>query len=106
LKELITYEEAFDHLRLDSSDDESLVQAYIQSASSAILSYIGDNAFIEVEEKTVVRDEVKQACKLLVGNFYRNREASENTDKLDAGYGYGYLPPAVLSLIFHLRDLC
>ena len=106
MKELITYEEACDHLRLDSSDDARLVESYIQSASSAILAYVGNNAFIEVDEKTVVRDEVKQACKLLVGNFYRNREASESTDKLDAGYGYGYLPPAVLSLIFPLRDLC
>ncbi len=106
MKNLITYGEAFDHLRLDSQDDEMLVKSYIRSASSAILSYIGDNAFVEVDEDTVVRDEVKQACKLLVGNFYRNRETSENTDKLDAGFGYGYLPPAVLSLIFHLRDLC
>lgn len=101
--DLITLEEALDHLRIDDGDDEDLVESYISAASAAIYTYIGDGVYAD-DEKTQIRQDVKSACKLLVGDFYRYRE-SQSPDRIDGQNGYGYLPNYVVALLFPYREL-
>lgn len=100
---LITVAEAENHLRVDSGDDTAAITAYIAAASAAIKTYCGDGIYSD-EALTVVRDDVKSACKLLVGDFYRYRDSQSN-DKVDGQYGYGYLPNYVTALLFPYRQL-
>lgn len=99
--QLITLAEAKAHLRVDTNADDAQITAYTAAASSAIGTYIGAGVY-EDEAKTIIRDDVKTACKLLVGDFYRMRE-SESPDRVEAGFGYGYLPAYVVGLLFPYR---
>lgn len=104
--DLITLDEALAHLRLDEHDkchEGDLIEAYIRASSASIHTYIGAGVY-EDEEQTVVREDVKTACKLLVGDLYRNRE-SESPDRVDSAHGYGYLPHYITALLFPYRDL-
>ena len=50
----------------------------------------------------IVKRQVMLATLLLVGDFYANREPKAS-DPVDAQYGYGYLPRAVVALLYPLR---
>lgn len=99
---LITLQEAQDHLRIDDSTDP-VVSGYIAAASAAIYTYIGDGIYVDPEAALpVVRDDVKSACKLLVGDFYRYREATGADIDSEA---YGFLPRYVTALLFPYRKV-
>lgn len=101
--DLITLEDALDHLRIDSGDDEGLVELYIKAASASIRTYLGDGVYSDVESETI-RDDVKVACMILVGDMYRYREG-ESPNSVDSRYGYGYLPARITAMLFPYRDL-
>lgn len=118
---LVTLSEAKIHLKVDHDDEDSDITLKIQAASNAILKYL-DNEGVIYEQATdsagdleydsagdpvweedssgdyVPRYEVKAACLLMVGTLYLNREG------VFPGTAPGYLPPAVLSLLYPLRD--
>lgn len=98
---LITTKEAQEHLRADSDDDSGLIDAYIEAASAAIYTYAGEGIYSGGNQ--TVRDDVKSACKLLVGDFYRNRESL--SEAVPNQFGYGYLPNYVTALLFPYRQL-
>ena len=99
----ITLQDALEHLREDSGAADALIGAYITAATASIMTYIGDNAYTD-ETKTDVREDVKTACRLLVGDLYRNREGATEMP-VDTRHGYGYLPAYVVALLFPYRDI-
>lgn len=118
---LVTLEEAKLHLRVDHDLDDNDITLKIYAASAAVLEYIGDTQYMFLDtggeliefdtsdtstepEQTALRTwhVVRQATLLLLGDMYSNR-APTAQDVVHAGYGY--LPRAVLALLFPYRDL-
>lgn len=99
---LCSYKEAQSHLRLDSEDDKSLVEAYIKASSNIIKKRLKNDEEIiyinQMSEEKVVRPEIKIACLQLVAEFYRYREG-DSPNKIDDRFGYGYLPYGVEALL-------
>jgi hypothetical protein len=122
---LISLDEANLHLRRDSSDDDSDVELKIMAASEAITEYLRpwgsvwlqaedsngnpmfDSAGREVPatdsagDKIGVKTVVKQACLLLVGEFYKSREGEATG--LESVSSFGTLPRSVVMLLYRFR---
>jgi hypothetical protein len=109
---LVTLEEASFHLRRDTSDDDQDLTLKIRAASAVVRNYLkSDTAPYETTEDSngdpvivydsngdaVVKDEVKAATLLMVGEFYKNREGSGN-------YRPGFIPDPVMAILYPLRD--
>jgi len=109
---LVTLQQASDHLRRDTTDDDADLTLKIMAASAAVINYLksstaayettvdsDDNDVIVVDTNgdPIVKDEVRAATLLLVGVLYKGRE----------GEGFnsvGNLPMAVQCLLYPLRD--
>lgn len=121
---LITLEAAKAQLQMDHDEDDVFISAKIDQASGAVLNYlkgtpigqpvydeqgaivVNEDGVIEyerVDDVLVVRFEIQAAVQLLVAEYYKNREA-EQDGEVAAQYGYGYLPRAVVALLYPLRD--
>lgn len=98
---IVTLQEARDHLRSDTSDDDADLTLKIQAASSAVVTYlkVADDAAIPAAALPAA----KAACLILVGEFYANREG-EQGGAVDQQFGYGYLPRPVVALLYPYRD--
>lgn len=118
---LVTLEQAKNHLRVDSFDEDSDINLKILAASGAIRRYLGDDGILyqqaedsDGEYQTdsdgdpvydedddgnyIIRYEVQAACLLFIGELYLSREGMmQNTTA-------GNMPPAVVSLLNQLRD--
>lgn len=75
---ILTLDDARLHLRIDGSDDDALVQDCIDAADDYIAQYLGrDVPWLDDSGTPVaIPASVKQAAKLLVGDYYAVREAS------------------------------
>lgn len=119
MTQLITLEEAKAHLRVDHNLDDDDIDAAITEASAAVLAYIGDSQYLfldtsgdEIDLEDTSADQAglraqstcKRATKILVGSFYRYRDGGSPDVRVDAKFGYGYLPAAVTALLYPLRD--
>jgi hypothetical protein len=123
---LVTLEQASDHLRRDTSDDNNDLSLKIEAASGAVLRYLNgapywvpllgpdgtpllDSSGDPIYEQDTAGDrivlpEVQNATLMLVGYFYKERDGS-NEHAVPAQFGYGYLPIGVTALLFPLRKL-
>ena len=123
---LVTLQQASDHLRRDTTDDDTDLTLKIAAASNAVLTYLRNTSYAYVPtvdsagqivrdsagypvpaldsagEKTVLQD-VQFATLLLVGEFYKSREG-EQDGAIETQWGYGYLPRAVVALLYPYRD--
>lgn len=111
---LVTLEQASDHLRRDSTDDDEDLTLKIHGASGSVLGYLkGANHLaqevdgegkpvFDVDGKPVYTDqvlfEVQAATLLMVGYLYRSRD----NDK-DHEFEQGFLPRPVTALLYGLR---
>ncbi len=120
---LVTLRQASDHLRRDSSDDDSDLVLKIHAASSAVLNYLKDGAsfletaviasddgvdstifdgadqvYVDASGELAAPFEVRAATLLLIGYLYKNRDADP-----DKEFEMGYLPRPVMSLLYPLR---
>lgn len=103
---LVSLEQASQHLRRDTTDDDADLTLKIQGASRTVLKYLkGNTPFLdtagEVEFDTAgdpigVPEDVQIATLILIASFYKYREGEENLD-------YGRIPKAVSSLLYSLR---
>lgn len=110
---LVSLEQAKAHLRMDHDFDDSDITLKIEGASAAVLDYLKDYAdsFLDSNGEVIedsngnpdVPYQVKAATLLMLGDLYANREPIP-TDPVDAQYGYGYLPRAVIALLYPLRE--
>lgn len=104
---LVTVERVKSALRIDTDQDDSLLEAYIQAASAAVIAYLKAQASVLLDLDTggdipsgfEVPPTIQTATIILVGHFYR--EPDGNTD--DA-FERGYLPKPVTALLYPLRD--
>lgn len=102
---MITLAEAKYQSRIDSDAEDAEITNDILAAEAAILQYVGDGAYKDNDAAGgVFREDVRTACKILCAIFYRYR-TGELPEKVEAGYGYGYLPLAVTMLLFPYRRL-
>lgn len=120
---LITLEEAKQHLYVDHDADDEYILAQIAAASGAILNYLkgapigqpdrdeqgaimldssGDPIYQYDSNGLVIRYEIQAAVKILLGELYKNREATQD-GRINEQAGYGFLPYTVISLLYPLR---
>lgn len=104
---LVTLERVKQALRIDTTDDDQLLNAYIAAASAAVISYLKGQAQAllgldeggELPPEAEIPPEIELATIMLVGHFYK--EPDGNTE--DA-FEQGYLPKPVTALLYPLRD--
>lgn len=119
---LITLQQAKDHLRVTWDHEDVQILEFIEIASNAIALYMkssmaaylltngeappiinGSNEVVDYDIPPVM----KGACKIYVGELFKNREAQQDGEiggALGIPHGYGYLPRPVVALLFPLRD--
>jgi len=114
---IVTLEQAKAHLRVSHDSDDEDITLKIHAASGAIISYLKSAAdvFLDTTGEVLGMSDsppvssapyvVQQATLLLVGDFFKDREPStEEVALTQFGHGYGYLPRAVVALLYPLRD--
>lgn len=116
---LVSLNQASEHLRRDTSDDDADLTLKIKAASRAVLNYLKtDNPHVdfldtagEVPVDTAlnpigVPEEIQIATLMLIGVFYRDREGNQDGGSArvsGAAWQMGYLPPAVMAVLYPLR---
>lgn len=124
---LVTLQEASDHLRRDTGDDDADLILKIKGASQAVLSYLKNNmlAYEYEEDETgapildsagdkiylvdssgeyIVRDDVKSAVLLLLGTIYIDRDGEDFVKgSTQETLGYLKIPRTVAWLLEDLR---
>lgn len=93
MSKIITLTEAKLHLRYDDDDSDSLIEAYIEAAESAVLSYVTDE-FANCQYPK----QFKTAVLILLGYFDQHRNAEKETP-----INGNYLPQPVVSLLYPFR---
>jgi hypothetical protein len=111
---LVSLDTARNWVRLDSTDDDAILEAVIVSASDMIVNHLGadalerlamvdSNGVIPVDSEDLVAVDVPgavlQATRYLIAWIYRNRDADG-----DQAFERGYLPAPVAAALYPLRD--
>lgn len=111
---LISLQQAADHLRRDTSDDDTDLELKIEAASEAVMDYLGEYADLFTDSAGDVYEDsngialdvpkrVQQATLLTVAYLYKERDGSQE-HSVDPQHGYGYaLPKAATALLYSLR---
>ena len=111
---LVTLDEAKAQIQVDYEVSDTLIELHVHAASAAVLNYLKDAQYNFLDTSgelltdssgipVAVPAEVKLATLVLVDDFFNHRGPAA-TDPVDAQYGYGYLPRAVVALLYPLRD--
>lgn len=118
---LVTLQEASDHIRRDTTDDNNDLTLKIIAASTIVINYLknwtrayegetdssGDLIIdtsgdiiplIDSNGDYIVNPSVKAATLIMVGILYRDRDGQEASQ-----WRHGYLPDVVMSLLYPLR---
>lgn len=91
---LVSLQQASDHLRRDTTDDDADLMLKIEAASQAILNYVTDHSFLgssgEVEydsagEPLNVPRPIQSATLLILGVLYRDRDGEEMVSPRSGG---------------------
>lgn len=105
---LVSLQQASDHLRRDTDSDDADLLLKIKAASKAIIRYLGvyGTAFLNsadevdvdsADEPIGVPEDVQMATLVLIQTMY-DGEFNKET------WSPGYLPTAVVSLLYPTRD--
>jgi hypothetical protein len=112
---LVTFAQAAAHLRRDTTADDADLTLKIEGASKAVMNYIqgpGIDGFTDSagdvfeDSNGVAQDvprDIQSATLLLLSDFYNNRTPTAS-DPVPAEFGYGYLPRAVVALLYPYRS--
>lgn len=89
----ITVEEAKQHIYVDFVDDDELIESMILAAEQSIEKYLNtDFDTIVKNNNGELPHSIKLAIKILVGNFYANRESvSFNSVPYRIPFSFEYL---------------
>lgn len=89
---LITYEEIKQHLYLSDDSDKALVESLIMAAEEAVLVHLNRLQYDElIAQYSKVPEPVRLAIKMLVGNWYINRESVSNEKQYKVPHTLDYL---------------
>lgn len=114
MTKFITLEDAKFQCRVDAdiTIEDPLLNAFIEAASGAVINYLKETAedFVDSSGELIVDSsgndavpaEVKQAVRVLVAIFYRDREGEGGM--INPAFDRGYLPAPVTALLYPLRD--
>lgn len=94
---IVSLAEAKLHLRVSSTDEDTLITLYAQAASDNIKSYL--NRDIPVDNNNNVPPAIKAACLLMIGDLYENRET------IVTGASIDILPTAKNLLYPYRKDI-
>lgn len=76
---IVTLAQAKLHLRVDHSDEDTLIQVYLDAAEQSIANYLNRNLYASDAgsdlDGLVMTSAVKSAVLLQVGHLYANRES-------------------------------
>lgn len=113
---LVTLQQAREHLRADTDMDDADLTLKIQTASDAVIDYVGEvvprdsqgdpltdsqGEIVGVKERALTR--MKLATLVAVAYFYRERDGSQE-HAVPTQWGYGYaLPQGATALLYSLR---
>lgn len=110
---LVSLAAAKKQVRVDHDEEDGHIELLTLAASAAVLDYLKDGATFLDSDGAVEQDsngepqgvpyQVQAATLLMLGDLYMNREPVGG-DKVDGQFGYGYLPRAVVALLYPLRD--
>jgi hypothetical protein len=113
---LVTLEEAKAQISVDYDVSDALIELHVKAASRAVCNYLKDAQYTFLDTSgelptdtsgdpitSGVPPEVKMATLVLIDDFFNHRGPAP-TDPVDPQYGYGYLPRAVVALLYPLRD--
>jgi hypothetical protein len=106
----VTVDEAQNHLFDYNDENVNDITLKIHAASGAVRNYLGSAADVYFDDETgdLIQDEngvntvpfeVKAATLILLGHLYKDRDGDP-----DKQWTPGYLPAAVVSLLYPLRD--
>lgn len=109
---LVSLEQASNHLRRDSSDDDSDLIIKIKAASRAVVTYMDggadfflDSAGDAIEDSNGtaigVPDDVQAATLMMVGLLYKTRDGEAGT--INPDFSSGFLPDVVTCLLYPYR---
>lgn len=109
---LVTLAQAKAQHRVDNDDLDSTLTLLIRAASLAVLRYLktpdayqdsaGDVIVDSQGDPTEVPEDVQLAVLVLVGDMLKNPEGQAGI--INPSWSPGYLPTAVVSLLYPLRD--
>lgn len=95
-------------LRIDTSDDDTLLDMYVQAASQAVIVYLNEQATEILGDLTTLEDspsdvtvpaDIEQATAMLVGHWYRQPDGDTDKEFEDGG-----MPRVVKALLWQRRD--
>jgi len=105
---LVTLDQAKAQVRTAHDAEDETITLLVHAASGAVINYLKDAAeeFIDSSGEVVTDSSdipqtpyvVQQATLLLVGLMFADREGTSDLWKP------GYLPPAIVALLYPLRD--
>lgn len=107
-KDLVTLEQAKAHILVIHDQDDAHIQLSIAAASAAVITYLdgAEEVFMDSAgdvDLALVPDDIKWATLLLIGEFFKSREA-EQDGEISQAWGYGYLPRPIVALLFPHRE--
>jgi len=107
MTDLVTLEEARQHLAMDHNEDDALIALYISAASNAVMNYITAGTEEVFDSSSSISGPtpavVRAATLLLIGDFYKNRESKTDDPVIGVDYGFGHLPRTVIALLYPYR---
>jgi len=113
---LVTLAQAKAHLRVVHDADDADIELKIEAASGAVINYLKEAAetFVDSSGEVIMTTDsppastvpkvIQQAVLLLLGDFFKNRESKTEDPVIGVEYGFGHLPRAVISLLYHYRS--
>lgn len=92
---IVSLSEVKSHLKVDQSDEDTLIQVYIDASVDWIRNFLDTDIPGELDSPVSTPASIKAAAFLIVGNLYENREGAGKDEIKDN--------PAVKSLLFPYR---
>lgn len=106
---LVTLQQASDHLRRDTTDDDADLTLKIKAASRLVMNYLGVGAasftdsagdiFVDSHGDAIgIPEDVQIATLMMTGYLFRERDCDD-----EKAFEQGFLPKAVTALLFPIK---
>lgn len=79
------------HLNIDYTEDDSYLEELIEAAEASVELYLQRPLSELVGDQKKLHPSAKHAIRVLVGNFYANREATAYATPSEIQFGLGWL---------------